>query len=158
MLLLKEGVVMKIKFLTGPRAGELSHAPNSQQSQLLAAAGIIEIIPYKSYVERLDFEAREGRDPSNVCVPFVVGIVYELGTLPVSNIPCLFRKHATTVDRIVNVEQAKSVSVPKEWIAKLKTALAAPKQQAEPNSAERSRVQAAMDKSKEAEMNGPVRF
>lgn len=44
---------MKIKFLTGPKAGQISHAPHSQEIQLLAAAGILEIIPWTSYRERL---------------------------------------------------------------------------------------------------------
>jgi hypothetical protein len=44
---------VKIKFLSGPRQGEISHAPYSQEVQLLASAGLIEIIPYKDFRERL---------------------------------------------------------------------------------------------------------
>jgi hypothetical protein len=35
---------MKIRFLSGPRQGETSHAPYGQQTQLLIAAGIIEVV------------------------------------------------------------------------------------------------------------------
>jgi hypothetical protein len=48
---------MKIKFLSGPRTGQTDHAPNTQETQLLAKAGIIEIIPYKNAVERLNYES-----------------------------------------------------------------------------------------------------
>jgi hypothetical protein len=36
---------MKIKFLSGPRAGQTSHVPNSQEYQVMASAGLIEIVP-----------------------------------------------------------------------------------------------------------------
>jgi hypothetical protein len=44
---------MKIKFLSGPRAGQFDHAPISQETDLLVKAGLIEVIPYKNYQERL---------------------------------------------------------------------------------------------------------
>lgn len=47
---------MKIKFLSGPRTGQIDHAPNTQEMQLLAKAGLIEIIPWTSYRERLASE------------------------------------------------------------------------------------------------------
>ena len=47
---------MKIKFLSGPRAGQIDHAPISQETDLLVKAGIIEVIPYKGYQERLKAE------------------------------------------------------------------------------------------------------
>jgi hypothetical protein len=36
---------MKIKFLSGPRAGQTEHVPNSQEYQVMASAGLIEIVP-----------------------------------------------------------------------------------------------------------------
>jgi hypothetical protein len=48
---------MKIRFLSGPRAGQIDHAPNSQEMQLMAKAGLIEILPYSSFRERLANEA-----------------------------------------------------------------------------------------------------
>jgi hypothetical protein len=36
---------MKIKFLSGPRAGQTTHVPNSQEYQVMASAGLIEIVP-----------------------------------------------------------------------------------------------------------------
>jgi hypothetical protein len=36
---------VKIKFLSGPRAGQTSHVPNSQEYQVMASAGLIEIVP-----------------------------------------------------------------------------------------------------------------
>lgn len=36
---------MKVKYLTGPKCGQTSHVPNSQEFQVLVAAGIIEVIP-----------------------------------------------------------------------------------------------------------------
>jgi hypothetical protein len=47
---------MKIKYLSGPRAGQTEHVPNSQEFQVLAKAGIIEIVPYKDFRERLAAE------------------------------------------------------------------------------------------------------
>jgi len=35
---------MKIKFLSGPRAGQTEHVPNSQQYQVMVSAGLIEIV------------------------------------------------------------------------------------------------------------------
>jgi hypothetical protein len=51
---------MKVKFLTGPRAGQIDHAENSQATDLLVKAGIIEVVPYKDFRERLaaDMAAR----------------------------------------------------------------------------------------------------
>lgn len=40
---------MKIKFLSGPKAGQVSHAPYSQQTQLMIDAGLIEVIPMPPY-------------------------------------------------------------------------------------------------------------
>jgi hypothetical protein len=47
---------MRIKFLTGPKAGQVDHVPNSQEFQVLASAGLIEILPYKDFRERLNDE------------------------------------------------------------------------------------------------------
>jgi hypothetical protein len=44
---------MKIKFLSGPRAGQIDHAPISQETDLLVKAGIIEVIPYKNWQAQL---------------------------------------------------------------------------------------------------------
>lgn len=44
---------MRIKFLSGPRAGQVDHVPNTQEYQVLAATGLIEIIQYKTFQERL---------------------------------------------------------------------------------------------------------
>lgn len=35
---------MRIKFLSGPRAGEISHAERTQSTQLLIDAGLIEVV------------------------------------------------------------------------------------------------------------------
>jgi hypothetical protein len=47
---------VKIKYLTGPKSGQIDHVPNSQEFQVLASAGIIEIVPYKDFRERLAAE------------------------------------------------------------------------------------------------------
>jgi hypothetical protein len=47
---------MKIRFLTGDKKGQISHAPVNQNTQLLVDAGLIEVIPYKDYRERLKDE------------------------------------------------------------------------------------------------------
>jgi len=57
---------MKIRFLSGPRSGETDHAPNTQETQLLAKAGIIEIIPWKNYHERLASETPQVVVPPTV--------------------------------------------------------------------------------------------
>lgn len=44
---------MKIRFLSGPRAGQIDHAPLSQETDLLVKAGLIEVIPYKDFRDRL---------------------------------------------------------------------------------------------------------
>lgn len=68
---------MKIKFLSGPRTGQIDHAPNSQEIQLLAKAGIIEIIPYSSYRERLAAEHSSARGHGSTD-PNVVGVEWGL--------------------------------------------------------------------------------
>jgi hypothetical protein len=35
---------MRIKFLSGPKSGQISHAPRSQETQLLIDAGVIEVV------------------------------------------------------------------------------------------------------------------
>ena len=59
---------MKIKFLTGPKQGQIDHAPDSQETLLLVKAGIIEIIPYKGFRERLADEEklRQAAQPAPV--------------------------------------------------------------------------------------------
>jgi hypothetical protein len=36
---------VKIRFLSGPKKGEVTHAPVTQQTQLLVDAGLVEVIP-----------------------------------------------------------------------------------------------------------------
>ena len=36
---------MRVKFVCGPRAGEIVHAPHSQEIQIMAACGFVEILP-----------------------------------------------------------------------------------------------------------------
>ena len=73
---------MKIKFLSGPRTGQFDHAPNTQETQLLVKAGIIEIIPWKDYRERLAATAAE--QTAGTVVPVTVQHV-EWGFLPPGN-------------------------------------------------------------------------
>jgi hypothetical protein len=47
---------MRIKYLSGPKSGQFDHVPNSQEFQVLASAGLIEIFPYKDFRERLKDE------------------------------------------------------------------------------------------------------
>jgi hypothetical protein len=47
---------MRIKYLSGPKSGQFDHVPNSQEFQVLASAGLIEILPYKDFRERLKDE------------------------------------------------------------------------------------------------------
>jgi hypothetical protein len=54
---------MKIIYKTGPRAGQVDHVPNSQEFQVLASAGLIEIVPYKTYQERLAAEMPKATAP-----------------------------------------------------------------------------------------------
>jgi hypothetical protein len=51
---------MKIRLLTGPRAGQIDHAPNSQEIQLQVKLGNIEIMPYRDFRERLREEGQGG--------------------------------------------------------------------------------------------------
>ena len=101
---------MKIKFLSGPRSGQIDHAPNSQEIQLLAKAGIIEIIPYKNYVERLSSEFREGRDPSNANPPQVSGVEWSCSRL--TDRPIIFRKSGGETARFETIEQAIQCGCP----------------------------------------------
>lgn len=54
---------MKIKFLSGPRTGQIDHAPNTQEMQLLVKAGLIEIIPYRDFREMLSAEHNPSAKP-----------------------------------------------------------------------------------------------
>jgi len=47
---------IRIKYLVGPKSGQIVVVNNSQEFQTLAASGFIEIIPYKNYQERLAAE------------------------------------------------------------------------------------------------------
>jgi hypothetical protein len=51
--LLRKVSVMKIRFLTGDKKGQISHAPVNQNTQLMVDAGLIEVLPWKNYQERL---------------------------------------------------------------------------------------------------------
>ena len=61
---------MKIKYLSGPRIGQIDHAPNSQEMQLLAKAGIVQIVPYRDFRDRLREEGQGGADAHNVSPNF----------------------------------------------------------------------------------------
>ncbi len=89
---------MRIKFLSGPRAGEVSHAPHSQATQLLIDSGIIEVVPYKSFVEFMTAEHASASGPGNVNPPSVVGVVWEFG-FSISKKPLILRKQGTEVAR-----------------------------------------------------------
>ena len=47
---------MKIRFLTGDKKGQIAHAPVNQNTQLMVDAGLIEVLPWKNYQERLAAE------------------------------------------------------------------------------------------------------
>jgi hypothetical protein len=53
---------MYIKYLSGPRAGQFDDAPNSQQTDLLVKAGIIEIIPMPQRGQPGWLEAKRERE------------------------------------------------------------------------------------------------
>jgi len=63
---LKEGVVMKIKILTGPNAGTFTHTENTQDALLQEKLGNIEIIRYKDFRERLTAESNPAAAPTVV--------------------------------------------------------------------------------------------
>lgn len=109
---------MKIKWLKHPTCPELNNT-EEHVSRSVAEIAIgfrqAEFVPYKNYVERLNAEGREGRDPNNVCVPFVVGVQYTLG-LANTGAPCIFRKQATETAIILDVNTAKAFGVPKNVV------------------------------------------
>jgi hypothetical protein len=61
---------VKIKFLSGPRAGEVSHAPKSQETQLLIDAGLIEIVPEKKPVAETRWGLGTGANSQQI---FILG-------------------------------------------------------------------------------------
>jgi hypothetical protein len=101
---------VKIKFLSGPRSGQIDHAPNSQEIQLLAKAGIIEIIPYKNYVERLSSEFREASGPGNTPVAMTKDVEWSCSRL--NDRPIIFRKSGFETARIETIEQAIQCGCP----------------------------------------------
>ena len=52
---------MKIKYLSGPKAGQFDHAPNTQETQLLVKTGLIEIVRYTNFIE---YMSREHAQPA----------------------------------------------------------------------------------------------
>jgi len=110
---------MKIRFLSGPRAGQTDHAPHSQQTQLLAQAGIIEIIPMpprgsSGWLERMAEEQRlrpsnpQDTVPINVWPP-----IWECGKLPISGTPIILLRSGGEVTRFDDVKAAKQWGCPK---------------------------------------------
>lgn len=76
---------MKIKYLTGPKSGQVDHVPNSQEFQVLASAGLIEVLPYKDFRERLKDEM-EALPKAVVTVSWSVRHVTAPGELQPRNI------------------------------------------------------------------------
>jgi hypothetical protein len=66
---------MKIKFVSGPKAGTVEHLQPSI-ANVLIASGMAEHIPYKNYVERL---AEEGRASQTAQDPAIVSWGISLG-------------------------------------------------------------------------------
>ncbi|MGA7449101.1 MAG: hypothetical protein WBQ43_12700 [Terriglobales bacterium] len=84
-----------------------------------------EYAPYRNAVERLNEESkfRTQAGPGDTAVEVVVGVKFSIATAPISNKPCILRKHGSETDRIMTVAQAKALNVPKEVIAQFKRAL-----------------------------------
>jgi hypothetical protein len=131
---------MKIKFLSGPRTGQTDHAPNTQETQLLAKAGIIEIIPYRDYRDRLADEISAA----------TVQPVVEWGTC-VKNDAALVVKKIGADTYYVDAPTADTPDSIKVQFARLQTQNSAAQFAA--NAAERSRAEEAQRHEMLAEMN-----
>jgi len=51
---------MRVKFLSGPRKGEITHAPRSQETDLLINAGLIERVPDEPAVAKTTWGIGKG--------------------------------------------------------------------------------------------------
>jgi len=112
---------LKIKFLSGPRTGQTDHAPNSQEIQLLAKAGIIEIIPYKNFVEFMSAEHAQGSHPSNSNVPQVQAgaVEWSCSTLHDGR-PVIWRKRGNETARFESEAQAAHHGAPESELKKFR--------------------------------------
>ena len=87
---------MKIRFLTGDKKGQIAHAPVNQNTQLMVDAGLIEVIPYKDFRERLKDEM-EAMPKAVVTVSWSVRHVTAPGELQPRNV--IVVKTVNTGDR-----------------------------------------------------------
>jgi hypothetical protein len=121
---------MKIKFLSGPCTGQIDHAPNSQEIQLLAKAGIIEIIPWKDFRERLAAEASPAAKP-----------VVAWGIREASGSRYSQTRIVKTVGSDTYFLNAPTADTPPAIVARFNALVNIAKNQRTANDAERSRVE-----------------
>lgn len=147
---------MKILWLSHPTQPELN-GTEEHVSRTVAEIAIgfrqAKFVPYKSYVERLNAEAREGSHSGNTVVPApVVGTEYALGSM-VGGAPCIIRKSGTETARITTVELAKACKVPAQYVEQLRRALDMPKAAQLAASADRAKINAEMEAQRVRELN-----
>ncbi|MGA7447204.1 MAG: hypothetical protein WBW83_10275 [Terriglobales bacterium] len=119
---------MRIKWLSNPidptKNGAYEHVA---REFAIVAIGYkqAEVAPYKNAVERLNDESkfRTQPGPGDTAVDFVGGEKFSIANAPISNKPCILRKHGSETDRIMTVAQAKACKVPPEVIAQFKRSL-----------------------------------
>lgn len=103
---------MKIRYTAAsPKAGIEEHL-NNQTAATLIAAGFAVHVPYKNFVEFMNAEHREGRDPNNSNPPQVVGVVWECSANARSGVPTIYRRQGGEVARMTDEAQAIQYGVP----------------------------------------------
>jgi hypothetical protein len=120
---------MQVKWLHHPTCPELNGTTEHVAREVATIAiGFrqAEFVPYKSYVERLNAEGREGHDSHNTVVHFYKEPEFSFGFVPHSGASCIFRKHGTETAIILDVNTAHASGAPKPLIEKLRIMLEAP--------------------------------
>jgi hypothetical protein len=92
--ILKGATTMLVKFLSGPRKGEISHAPRTQQTQLLIDAGLCEAIPEKYSPSMLRPPTPAESAAMNAELSKVS---WGVGTLPSGGKAAMYAKRGTSV-------------------------------------------------------------
>jgi hypothetical protein len=133
---------MKVKFTEfcpdPSKRNTVTHLPQHIAGPLIAS-GVCVHVPYNGYVDMLNNEAREGRDPSNANPPQVTGVEWSVKAMSDGR-PTVFRKSGNETARIETRDTAIQYGVP-ERILKEFDEIAAVLNGAEKAVAQRERAQ-----------------
>jgi hypothetical protein len=114
---------VKIRYTAAsPKAGIEEHL-NNQTAATLIAAGFAVHVPYKSFVEFMNAEHRQGSDSNNVNPPQVQGVQWSCST-KTNGRPIIFRKSGGETARIEDEQQAIQYGAPESVLKQFRELVA----------------------------------